>query len=82
MRGEWNKLWEILEDCWSMDPLDRPTASKLEARLHMIFQPRFMAVTSVKHHNLLPDPNDGTALAMSDERGNLEEKVFLTCSFI
>ena len=30
---EWNKLWEILEVCWSADPFDRPTASDLEARL-------------------------------------------------
>jgi hypothetical protein len=35
-------------------------------------------VTNVKNRNLalLPDPNNGTALAMSDERGNLGEKVF------
>jgi hypothetical protein len=35
-------------------------------------------VTNVEHRNLalLPDPNNGTAPAMSDERGNLEEKVF------
>jgi hypothetical protein len=92
MREEWNKLWEILEVCWSTDPLDRPTASPFEARLRMIFRPLssfLMAegrytVTNVKHRNLalLPDPNDGTALATSDERGNLEEKVFSTCSFI
>ena len=34
---DWNKLWEILEVCWSADPLDRPTASDLEARLRKIF---------------------------------------------
>ena len=39
MREEWNELWEILEDCWSTDPLDRPTASELEARLRKTFQP-------------------------------------------
>ena len=39
MKEEWNKLWEILEACWSTDPLDRPTASELEARLRKIFQP-------------------------------------------
>jgi hypothetical protein len=39
-RGEWDKLWEVLVDCWSKDPLDRPTASELEATLRMIFQPR------------------------------------------
>ena len=39
IREEWNKLWEILEVCWSTDPLDRPTASELEASLHEIFQP-------------------------------------------
>ena len=39
MGEEWNKLWEILEDCWSTDPLDRPTASELEARLRKVFQP-------------------------------------------
>ena len=33
MRDEWNKLWEILEVCWSADPLDRPTASDLESML-------------------------------------------------
>jgi hypothetical protein len=40
-------------------------------------------VINVKYCNLalLPNPNKGTALAMSDERGNLEEKVFSTCSF-
>jgi hypothetical protein len=37
MHKEWNKLWEILEVCWSTDPLDRPTASDLEARLRKIF---------------------------------------------
>jgi hypothetical protein len=36
---EWNKLWEVLVVCWSTDPLERPTASELEARLRMIFQP-------------------------------------------
>jgi hypothetical protein len=40
---EWNKLWEILEVCWSTYPLDRPSASALEAWLHTIFQPRSMA---------------------------------------
>ena len=30
---DWNELWEILEVCWSADPLDRPTVSDLEARL-------------------------------------------------
>ena len=39
MHKYWNKLWEILEVCWSADPLDRPTASDLEARLRKIFQP-------------------------------------------
>ena len=33
---DWNKLWEILVVCWSADPLDRPTASDLEARLSEI----------------------------------------------
>jgi len=37
MHKDWNKLWEILEVCWSTDPLDRPTASDLEARLRKIF---------------------------------------------
>ena len=32
-REDWNELWEILVVCWSADPLDRPTASDLEARL-------------------------------------------------
>ena len=44
MREEWNKLWEILEDCWSTDPLDRPTASELEARLRKTFQPEPLAL--------------------------------------
>ena len=35
---EWNKLWEILELCWSADLFDRPTASDLEARLPEIAQ--------------------------------------------
>ena len=39
MREEWNNLWEVLVVCWSPDPLDRPTASELEARLRKIFQP-------------------------------------------
>jgi len=39
MREEWNKLWEILVVCWSTNPLDRPTATELEASLHEIFQP-------------------------------------------
>jgi hypothetical protein len=89
MREEWNKLWEILEVCWSTDPLDRPTASELEARLRMIFQPRSSfvmvedchTVTNVEHRNL-PDLINGTAHAMSDEPDNLREKVFSTCSFI
>ena len=33
-REDWNKLWEILVVCWSANPLDRPTASDLVARLH------------------------------------------------
>ena len=33
---DWNTLWEILVDCWSADPLERPTASDLEARLSEI----------------------------------------------
>ena len=33
---DWNKLWEILVDCWSADPLDRPTASDLESKLSEI----------------------------------------------
>ena len=36
MHKEWNKLWEILEVCWSADPFNRPTASELEARLSEI----------------------------------------------
>ena len=36
MREEWNDLWKILVLCWSADPLDRPTASDLEARLSEI----------------------------------------------
>jgi hypothetical protein len=39
MHKEWSKLWEILEECWSTDPLYRPTASDLVARLRIIFQP-------------------------------------------
>ena len=35
-REDWNELWEILMVCWSADPLDRPTASDLEARLSEI----------------------------------------------
>ena len=38
MREEWNKLWDVLVVCWSPDPLDRPTASELEANLRKIFQ--------------------------------------------
>ena len=38
-RQEWNELWDVLVVCWSPDPLDRPTASELEASLHLIFQP-------------------------------------------
>ena len=38
MDKEWDKLWEILEVCWSADPFDRPTASDLEARLPEIAQ--------------------------------------------
>ena len=30
---DWNELWEILEVCWSADPLDRPTVSDLKAKL-------------------------------------------------
>ena len=36
---EWNELWEVLVVCWSADPLDRPTASELEASLRSILQP-------------------------------------------
>ena len=45
MRKEWTKLWEILLVCWSTDPLDRPTASELEARLRKIFQPPALDIT-------------------------------------
>ena len=38
-REEWNELWEVLVVCWSPDPLDRPTASELEASLREIYQP-------------------------------------------
>ena len=38
-REEWNKLWEVLVVCWSADPVDRPTASELEASLRKVFQP-------------------------------------------
>lgn len=38
-REEWDKLWEVLVTCWSADPLDRPTASELEASLLKIFKP-------------------------------------------
>jgi hypothetical protein len=37
-REEWNELWEVLVDCWSANPADRPTASELETRLCRIFQ--------------------------------------------
>jgi hypothetical protein len=84
MREEWNKLWEVLVVCWSTDPLDRPTASELEAMLRMILQPRFSFLVAEGCRDvandgnlaLLPDPNNGTALAKSDMRGNLGEKVF------
>ena len=36
-REEWNELWDVLVICWSPDPLDRPTASELEASLRKIF---------------------------------------------
>ena len=39
IREEWTELWNILVFCWSTDPLDRPTASELEASLRNIFQP-------------------------------------------
>ena len=39
VREEWTELWNILVFCWSTDPLDRPTASELEASLRNIFQP-------------------------------------------
>ena len=38
-REEWNELWDVLVVCWSPDPLERPTASELEAILRTIFQP-------------------------------------------
>ena len=38
IRDEWNQLWDVLVVCWSTDPLDRPTASELEASLRDIFQ--------------------------------------------
>ena len=38
-RVEWDELWNVLVDCWSADPLDRPTASELEASLRSILQP-------------------------------------------
>ena len=38
-REQWNELWDILVICWSPDPLDRPTASELEAILRRIYQP-------------------------------------------
>ena len=38
-REEWKELWEVLVVCWSPDPLDRPTASELEASLRKIYQP-------------------------------------------
>jgi len=38
-REEWNKLWEVLVVCWSADPVDRPTASELEASLRKVLQP-------------------------------------------
>ena len=38
-RVEWDGLWDVLVDCWSTDPLYRPTASELEASLRKIFQP-------------------------------------------
>ena len=37
MHKDWNKLWKILEVCWSADPSDRPTALELEVRLRNIF---------------------------------------------
>ena len=38
-REEWNELWDVLVVCWSPDPLDRLTASELEAILRKIYQP-------------------------------------------
>ena len=34
--SKWDKLWEVLEGCWSPDPSDRPTATELAARLSEI----------------------------------------------
>ena len=30
-----NTLWSVIEDCWSQEPSDRPTAETVSLRLHV-----------------------------------------------